>query len=72
MIKKVLKITRVKWSKDSTPFDLREYKILGTGLNSPCGTINEFLEWANKKDYSQVIAFDGEKSYQYWTKEALK
>lgn len=50
-------IKRVPYGKESTPPELREYKLAGVG-GSPVGTITEWKEWAKKHGYDKIAVAD--------------
>jgi len=72
MIRKELHIKRVVYGKADTPFELREYRIIGMA-GCPVGTLDDWLTWANDRDYSAVIAWDKneKKSWKRFTKKVF-
>jgi hypothetical protein len=51
--KKILRLVRVPYGKESTPANLREYTIKGVP-NCPVGTLDEWKKWAKENGYGAV------------------
>jgi len=52
---KTLTIIRAGYSKDSTPKEDREYRMLSGG---PVGTIKDWMEFAKENGYTDIAVLD--------------
>jgi len=64
-------VKRVPYGRDDTPEESREYKLYNSGMDSPVGTKDEWLDIAETQGFSgiQVIEKDG-KSKIYYVKRS--